>query len=496
MKPAVVRRVTCLGCFLMPLLAGCSLSPAISHDVTDYYRVNDLAANRIILLNILRAKDGLPLHFSELSQIRGSLSAGVSANTNFPYGSSYGGTRPTKMASIGMNVSSAPSFDITSLDTKDFTEGVMSQIDPETVRFFLDEGIDYRMVLMLLVSGIRQAGSDEMILNSPDSSRYVCYKGKPAKNALPNPSETSENPYSIMEADQVKKDCISPKFPEQEYYSFLRIVNNIGRLYAVEVRPLPSPVGVPITLHAQSELPALLKMNPDQYTLKYLSTGKHKGMYQLMTLPIGSLTVLCREAGNGPHVVSVLSDSGDSAADVPADACNPNGATKTGRTATPGASRVAPSMVHIGTTPGTFVIKLRSTLEVIQYLGEVINFQRLPNRRSCITVVYRNSNVSRNSKNSQSPTETNKQHVPPMTCNGDALFYLVNSSSPRPSSDISIEYDGQKWALPAPRICTVKDQQTDNCDHTLETMSMISLLLDKNKSAKDIQTTPAVQAVP
>jgi hypothetical protein len=34
------------------------------------------------------------------------------------------------------------------------------------------------------------------------------------------------------------------------------------------------------------------------------------------------------------------------------------------------------------------------------------------------------------------------------------------------------------------------------CDHTLEAMSMVSLLLNQNKSSKDIPKTPAVEAVP
>jgi hypothetical protein len=158
----------------MPLTA-CSLGDAINHQIFDYYQVNDLASNQIILLNILYARDGAPLHFSELSQIRGQMSVSASASTTFPFGViGHANPAPRDVGTVGATVSSSPSFDIVSLDTKDFTAGVMAPITPQAIRFFLDEGIDYRLVMMLLVSAIRPAGSSEMVLNAPNDSRIVC----------------------------------------------------------------------------------------------------------------------------------------------------------------------------------------------------------------------------------------------------------------------------------------------------------------------------------
>lgn len=464
MNFVAVRYLTRFACLVLPALAACSLSPAISHDVTDYYRVNDLAANRIILLNILRARDGLPLHFSELSQIRGQLSAGAAGAVNFPFGSQSDVTnRPAQTAALGVTVSSAPSFDIVSLDTKDFTEGVMSPIDPQTVRFFMDEGVDYRMVLMLLASGVRQAGSDEMLLNAPASSRIVCYKTKPAVNALPDPDQ-----YTIQESDQPCKG-----YREAEFYSFLRVLNNTGRLYAIDVRPSPRPVGAPFAIHMNRDLSSVTSLDPAKYFLRPVSSGR----FQLMARSPYMVMVLCRETSSGPQVASVLSIFEDVSETVPADACNPNLAAqiKSQRTST-GVPLPGP-VVHVGTTPGTFIVKLRSTLEVIQYLGEILAFQQQHDR--CITVQY------------EPIPAVMAQHTF-ANCNRGALFHLVNPGNSKLASNIGINYGGRTWALPVPRRCV----KIDRCDHTLETMSMISLLLDKNKSAKDILRTPAVQAVP
>jgi hypothetical protein len=59
-------------------------------------------------------------------------------------------------------------------------------------------------------------------------------------------------------------------------------------------------------------------------------------------------------------------------------------------------------------------------------------------------------------------------------------------------SDVSVLYHGDRWSLPRSHTC----QDREQCDLSQQTMSIISLLLNRNKSAKDIGSTPAVQVVP
>jgi hypothetical protein len=295
----MIRKFLLLLGLICPFLAGCSLSPAISHQTTDYFRANDLAANQIILLNILRARDGAPLHFSELSQIRGQLTVQFAGSTTFPYGPIGHATQLVRrLGTVGLTVSSAPSFDISSLDTKDFTDGVMTPISPQDVEFFLDEGTDYRMVLMLLVSGIRPAGTQEMILNAPDSSRMVCYSEPEHPNAPPVL-------FSI-----VSGGVSCPQPPEPEYYTYLRAINGLGRLYPVSVILPPKPIGAPFPLNIGANLRAVAALDPSKYTLAQVKSGPNKGMFQLMTPSHGSSIALCETTSAGPQVVSVLT-SGD-----------------------------------------------------------------------------------------------------------------------------------------------------------------------------------------
>jgi hypothetical protein len=461
----MMRPLLVLSALLCPLLAACSLEPIINHQVVDYFEANDIASNQVILQNILRAKDGAPLHFSELANIRGSLSSGASASATFPFmGPDHATTLPRKLGTVGVTISSSPSFDIDSLDTQDFTNGVMRPITPETAQFFLNEGIDYRMVLLLLVSGVRSAGSPEMLLNAPNSSRIVCYKETPGTNAVPFN-------YTIAEADD---SC--PGKSEPEFYAFLRTINNLGRIYPLSVTKSPKPVGSPFDLDMSKSMTEVAKIDPSHYRLVQLKPGKYSEKYRLLSEMQGSDVVLCQDVSGDPVIVGILDSERDESTPVRSDACS----RQRGTAAYDDQTGITQQTV-VGDEKGTVVFKLRSTLEVIEYVGQILALQQeeteenpqLPER--CVTLEYENYKDGKR-----------------MTCNYGVLFHLQRSAAGLSSPLTTVSYNGVSWSLPAPRVCKSPTQ----CDHTLETISVISLLLNQNKSSKDIAKTQAVQVVP
>jgi hypothetical protein len=475
------------------LTAGCSLSTAINHQALDYFDANDTAANQIILLNIIRARYGAPLHFSELSQIRGQLSVGASASATFPFGPfSHATTVPRRLGTLGLTVSSAPSFDISSLDTKDFTQGVMTPITPQTVEFFLDEGIDSRMVLLLLVSGIYRNEASEMVLNAPESSRVVCYTKRPAP--LASPFATVPAPhgaFAIMAGEQPCPDGTAQETREPEFYTYLRAIDSIPRLYAVTAMQPGKSVGPPFALDIARQLKTVSNINPQKYSLQMVRTGPNAGKYQLVQKSSGTQIVLCgTDPGGTAHVVSALAATPGTVR-VRKSACDPAAAPDDDDDM----SSTGPAdEVTIGVTPGTYVLKLRSTLEVIQYVGALLALQDRetfddPSKNptqipQCITL----------------QPQTRENGFAHATCTGDGeLFHVLDSTGVLTASPAVIRYDGAGYALPLPPTCS--DASEIECDptkydHTLQTMAMISLLLNQNKSAQDKATTPAVQAVP
>jgi hypothetical protein len=208
-----------------------------------------------------------------------------------------------------------------------------------------------------------------------------------------------------------------------------------------------------------------------------------------------SMVVLCEDpntpASRDPNILqdhgilSALSTAAIGAVRVPADACSLNRAADEDADAGTLANR---DMVVIGTTPGTFILRLRSTLEVIQYVGRVFAWQQLETE----TLQRQNPAYPERCLTLTSPYLANRYDPTVDTCRKDVLFRLIKTNSLTAATDLNITFDGHRWSVPPPMPCPDPKQ----CDYSLETMSIISLLLNQNKATKDIGTTPAVQVVP
>ena len=144
-------------------LCGCSASQIIGLYTADYRDTTANAGDAQLLLNILRAKDSLPIYFYDLSIIHGSLQWNAAATASMPYvlnGSATPGTiSPT------FSAQNSPTFDVGTSDTQDFTRGILSQLDARVVKALFDEGVDPRIMLLLFFSGYR-APTGQVVLNT------------------------------------------------------------------------------------------------------------------------------------------------------------------------------------------------------------------------------------------------------------------------------------------------------------------------------------------
>jgi hypothetical protein len=73
----ISRRIALTLC-LAPLV-GCSLAPLVAHESEDYNETVETVTNSLLVTNILRARDEVPLYFTDLSQIRGQIMLNYSA---------------------------------------------------------------------------------------------------------------------------------------------------------------------------------------------------------------------------------------------------------------------------------------------------------------------------------------------------------------------------------------------------------------------------------
>ena len=132
-------------------VSGCtSLQTPMTDFATDYNRVIADTRNEMILLNIVRASEGEPTHYSALSSVSGNLSIGASADAslsgiidNIDAG-----------AGTGISVRSSPSFQIIPLNTQDFATGILRPIEPNVVALFLSQGWNQNLLAALMVESV------------------------------------------------------------------------------------------------------------------------------------------------------------------------------------------------------------------------------------------------------------------------------------------------------------------------------------------------------
>jgi len=155
------------------LIAGCAGPPVLERQVLGYDDVTSRLDQKLLLLNIARADNGRPVHFTTTSTIAATfnwtntLGAGGEWHRNAP--DSYLGL------SIGTSASENPTFSIQPLSGKAFTERVLTPFKDQSFAFLVFQGGEIDRVMRLLASGIEVQNADgsfvRFIANDPGLPR-------------------------------------------------------------------------------------------------------------------------------------------------------------------------------------------------------------------------------------------------------------------------------------------------------------------------------------
>src|ERR1700733_297025 len=148
-------------------LCGCSAAPIIDRHAADYRDTEASAGDAQLLQNILRAKDNLPIHFADLSNIHGSIqlsAAGTARVASLAFAKLIGSNVPST-AGPTLSAQTSPTFDVGTLDSQDFTKGLLSEIDPRIIKTLFEQGIDPRIMMLLFFSEYRNNRGERFINN-------------------------------------------------------------------------------------------------------------------------------------------------------------------------------------------------------------------------------------------------------------------------------------------------------------------------------------------
>jgi hypothetical protein len=136
---------------LAAFLGGCAFRPQLHAVAIDHNRLVADSANELTLLNILRARDRQPMHFTSMNVLRGNAQVNISGSVGAFFDED--GSQ-TIAPSLGVEALSNPSFDIVVYDKQDFQNGIMRPVEPRLYQYFLSNGWPADYLARLLIEQI------------------------------------------------------------------------------------------------------------------------------------------------------------------------------------------------------------------------------------------------------------------------------------------------------------------------------------------------------
>jgi hypothetical protein len=409
------RRIPPLAAFALALaLCGCSGSHVIDQYAADYRETVAAAGDAQLLLNILRAKDNLPIHFYDLSNIHGSiqLAAGASASVPIPLNSSV---TPT-LLSPSVGAQNSPTFDLGTTDTQEFTRGLLSQLDPRVVKTLFDQGVNPRIMLLLFFSRYTDR-NHHVFLNTTlcDTANLGSHPERGCLNQLYEYLHEIEDLWVHAGVASGVRPPLQARLQANTYVALRPVGGALAGAWALG--------------------------NLDQ--LRQLDDTKHKLIGKQLYSISGSRLAICYESAER-KLHSLIPWQ------YPDAACTQHEIIDR-----------RPQTEDTG-------LALRSTYDIIQFLGQVLRFQQEKGENRCLTLLFHDR-----------------------SCETGEVLFQVNAPVGTPV--VATRYGGASYAL-YDRGCDKNLQQP--CDYSVQVLAILELLINENKAAKDIIATPRVQFVP
>jgi hypothetical protein len=482
------------------VLAGCSAnSSIIKSDATSFNEVIEDTTNRLLVLNVLRARDKAPLHFADIPVIRESIQQNATVSTVQFLGSTKP-TSATDSANYGFAMQIVPSFEISHLDSKDFNTGISSPIDVKIVKYWLDRGLDRRIVLLLFFSAAeiveRQADGtlkSIRIMNSPRDAIDIIRRTAEQRAAL----------RSRDEAGAIALRCDT----QSDFERYLKLVNTFDKFFAnsyKERRLLASDLR--IDADAGRTLQGYAAMDQGKIQLVADAAARTYSVYALS--PEQKIALCFQHAGSASTRKSCyqrvidLSTAEEAAGPRPAEAMipfHPLSDSQFGNLAGPSTycgvyNQFIRKAEHSNPDPEEVRLHGRSVGEMFQFLGDLLQYQE-----EIKALKERGQQVAAN-------------------LNTPLTFGYCRSKAEKDADpgceDVFIRLDGDSCNARfrvsyRDRDYTVANfNRRDSCfpdggsadaapkDHTLEVLAVLHQLVGINKSATDIRATPFVQVLP
>lgn len=169
----MTKRTLLRAALIVPMclaLGACAFRSRLEGVAVNHNEMVANTANQLTLMNILRAKEREPLHFTSISKLNGSAGLTAKASGNV---AAKGGTRTTTRDAAGVTtgssvvagtevitpaleaqVTGSSAFDVTVLDTQEFYQGILGSVPAGTVAHYLHQGWPRELISSLFIEAV------------------------------------------------------------------------------------------------------------------------------------------------------------------------------------------------------------------------------------------------------------------------------------------------------------------------------------------------------
>jgi hypothetical protein len=170
----------CRFLLLLPLLAilpACISSPALLDDaVISYDKSITESLSKQLLLNIARAQQHQPMHFSGISNIAATFNFQLIAGASPAY---TGNSGSLLVPTFGGSISENPTISIVPMEGEEFTRRLLTPLQESKLTMLLRQGTDIDLILRLLIDQLRitKDNQESIYQNNPvDRQGYRLFR--------------------------------------------------------------------------------------------------------------------------------------------------------------------------------------------------------------------------------------------------------------------------------------------------------------------------------
>jgi hypothetical protein len=462
---------------------GCTYKRTVAGISTDYNRAMANTRDEQLLINVLRASGREPLMFSAVGEVTGSaqdkLGLEVVAENVLSHLTDV--IKPTFSA----EGSTGPTVKVTPLSSKEFTEGILRPIKPETLSYFVNQGWDTEFLLPLVLAGYKCPNGDR----GPDQ-----FTGKHAVQVSEWGAELKLEQVSSRPDDltlSVSNEVLEHLFRVGSLrdFRFAQVSSGDGSTSTVALAPadpLSTSLG-PITLTVSNARALEMARAGRLADYKVRSVNRGSEPKVVVTPPsAGDITLvvksaealeMLREGVAGGYKVKSVKPGDDSSTSI----VTLGAPDEKEWTATFSKKGPCGSLKDLKFEDGKASLQLRSVEGIIYYLGASYRPCYLRSQIGCKPITYRKA--SREEDEALDTSCPAPEDDPTLRY----LFRLDSGVRPRFNPAIDTRYDGRFYWV----------NKVDRCDvdRTLKTLSFLSQLIALQTNASDLAVTPSVIAI-